>query len=270
MPSDYAPFAADFYINMRMNLKMDLPTRRDTVLSFFDRLRKEMPRMDRFRRYTDELALETRTDADSDILNTGQQWVGVRRTSVRSGCVNPSSLEEGYRLHELIAEHAPYFLDISPLDIEQIELLWGFDLPANGNHDSIVFNALYHGSGLASAVDSESRTSTLTPIDCQPSISLSLNATNDLQAQIEVKTRSNTRAARSPEGASAPSMNLGAANREEPISVYMVVRKIGPFKDIDDIPGTLSLLARKGEELLDSRVLPRIVAPLREAIVTGG
>ena len=33
MRNEYSAFAADFYINQRLNLKMDLSMRRDTVLS---------------------------------------------------------------------------------------------------------------------------------------------------------------------------------------------------------------------------------------------
>lgn len=227
--------------------------------------------MDRFRRYADELALETRTDAEADIAGAGQQWVGVRRTSVRSGSVNPSSTEDGYRLHRFLVSQAPYFLDITPLDVDQIELLWGFDLPAIGSHDAIVFNALYHGCALASLADPRApRSSPLAPVDCQPSLAFALSPSGDLQAQIEVKTRSNARAAKPSEGAFGPSGFSGSGAREEPISVYLVVRKLGPFKDIDDLPDILRQLESHGEDLLEERVLPKVINPLREAIVTGG
>src|SRR5207244_9020672 len=98
MRNEYSAYAADFYINQRLNLKMDLSMRRDTVLSFFDRIRRDITSMDRFKRYTDELALESRPESDAS--ETSQQWVAVRKTSIRSGSVNPDSAEQGYKLHK--------------------------------------------------------------------------------------------------------------------------------------------------------------------------
>ena len=151
MQNDYAALANDFYVNQRVNLKMDLSMKRDTVLALFDRVRREIPAMDRFRRYDNELALESRSEA---IGSGGQRWLAVRRTSVRSGSVNPESMRDGYALHRLVLETSPYFLDITPLDVDHVEVLYGFDLLASGNHDLIVFNALMAGSPLAALVDS--------------------------------------------------------------------------------------------------------------------
>ncbi len=272
MRSEYSAYAADFYINQRLNLKMDLSMRRDTVLSFFDRVRRDIPEMDRFKRYTDELALESRPATDIGAGSHGaagtgsgggsaQQWVAVRKTSVRSGSVNPESSEDGYRLHRLALESAPYYLDISPLDIDHLEVLYGFDMMASGNHDGIVFNALHAGSPLASLVDGLQVKSDhhLRLVDCQPLIGLSLSDDSELQAHFEVKTRSGNRQGRG-----------GGDFREDPISVYLIVRKYGPFEKVKDLETVFDQLTAKGEELLDSVVLPRLLSPIRDAIVTGG
>ena len=126
MVNSIGALCTDFYVNQKLGLKMDLPTARETVLDMFDRIRKELPNMDRFRRYKGELALE------SPELDSQYNWLALDRTSVRSGWVNPESLAEAYRLHRLILEVAPYFLSISPLDVEFVELVFGFDLEALG------------------------------------------------------------------------------------------------------------------------------------------
>jgi hypothetical protein len=258
MPSDYSAFASDFYINQRLNLKMDLAMRRDTVLSLFDRVRREIPAMDRFKRYSDELALESRTDPEGG--SSAQQWLAIRKTSVRSGAVNPDSVERGYDLHRLVLESAPYFLDISPLDIDHVEILYGFDLPAAGNHDGIVFNALYAGSPLAALVDGpdEGRPANYPVVDCQPLVGVALSEDTDLQAHFEIKTRVSARQIRQGDF------------REEPISIYLIVRRYGPFNDVKDLAGVQAELSRKGEELLDSVVLPKLVVPIRDASTMGG
>jgi hypothetical protein len=263
MRNEYSAFAADFYINQRLNLKMDLSMRRDTVLSLFDRVRKDQPQMDRFKRYTDELALESRPDG-GELTGTTQQWVAVRKTSIRSGSVNPESAEQGCRLHRLVLESAPYFLDISPLDIDHLEVLYGFDLMAHGSHDTIVFNALYGGSPLAAMVDGldakHKREHRL--VDCQPLIGVALSDDGDVQAHFEIKTRSG--------GGAGRGVKPGSEAREEPISVYLIVRKYGPFTDVGELGSVFADLTRRGEDLLDSVVLPKLLTPIREAIVSGG
>lgn len=260
MRSSYSAYSADFYINQRLNLKMDLAMRRDTVLSLFDRVRRDQPHMDRFKRYTDELALESRSEGEA--TGMPQQWVAVRKTSVRSGSVNPETTDHGCRLHRLVLESAPYFLDISPLDIDHLEVLYGFDLMAGGNHDAIVFNALYSGSPLAALVDGLGGKYNGTPrmVDCQPLVGVALCDEGELQAHFEVKTRSVGRLGKS----------NGGEYREEPISVYLIVRKYGPFLDVGELGLVFDELTKKGETLLDTVVLPRLLAPIRDAIVMGG
>ena len=270
MRNEYSAFAADFYINQRLNLKMDLSMRRDTVLSLFDRVRKDQPHMDRFKRYTDELALESRPEilgGSGEVTGATQQWVAVRKTSVRSGSVNPQSAEAGCRLHRLVLESAPYFLDISPLDIDHLEVLYGFDLMAHGNHDTIVFNALYGGSPIAAIVDGldarHKREHKL--VDCQPLIGVALSDDGDIQAHFEIKTRTGGAAF------AAGSSRGGKSDfREEPISVYLIVRKYGPFTQVDELVAVFADLTHRGQDLLDSVVLPKLLSPLRDAIVTGG
>jgi hypothetical protein len=244
MPTSYRALCNDFYINQRVNLKMDLPMRRDTVLAMFDRVRREHPWMDRFKRYNNELALESST------RDSSQQWLALRKSSVRSGSVNPETPADAYRLHKLVLEIAPYFLDISPLDVDHVELLYGFDLLAAGNHDAIVFHALLDRSPLAAMVD----VGGASLIDCQPMVGIGLDESCDIQAHFEVKTRSSARQARSGD------------LKEEPISVYLTVRRYGPISDIKELSGVMSLLTEQGEELLASRAVPNLLMPIRQAI----
>lgn len=244
MSSSYRALCTDFYINQRLNLKMDLPMRRDTVLSLFDRIRREHRCMDKFRRYQNELALESST------RDSTQQWLGIRKTSIRSGSVNPESPEEAYRLHGLVLQNAPYFLDISPLDIDYLELLFGFDLLAAGNHDAIVYEALVAGSPLAHLMDAPGSV----PLDCQPIFGIALNEECDMQAHFEVKTRTSPRQVRSGDF------------REEPISIYLTVRKYGPVADVNELGEILTLLQRHGKALLENRVIPHLLTPIRNAI----
>ena len=276
MPIRFASICSAYYVNLRINLKMDLPTKRETVLGLFDRLRRQRPNLSQFRRYQNELALESDSSPSDEIEAAAwQEWVAVRRTSVRAGSVCPKEWDDAYSLHRSVVESAPYYLDISALDIESIEVLLGFDLSASGNHDAIVCNALLAGTPmaqLASGVASKasggqsSQPMVFRPVDCQPIFGVALNDTNDLQAHIEVKTRS----ARRPGASGGGDNESPSRGREEPISLYLIVRRFGPFSDVAALPAILTELRTAGHDLLDSYVEPKILAPIRDEIVAGG
>ncbi|MEL7471757.1 MAG: hypothetical protein AAGK04_00445, partial [Planctomycetota bacterium] len=149
MSSSLRAVCTDFYVNQKVSVKLDLPTGRETVLELFERVRKQHGEMSQFRRYREELALETAPGAS---LN---QWLAIRANTIRSGVVNPGMLDEAYTLHRDVLEVTPYFLSISPLDVDYIELLYGFDLAASGNHDAIVYRALWEGTPLGALLDAD-------------------------------------------------------------------------------------------------------------------
>jgi hypothetical protein len=248
MNESYRALCSDMYVNQKLGLKLELPRDRQTVLELFDRVRRFCPAMNQFRRYRDELALETPAS------DPRQQWVAIRASSVRSGCVNADSLDDAYSIHRIILELCPYFLGIPPLDMDYLEILFGFDIAAPGNHNEVVYNALIAGSPLAHLMDIPGTT----PIDCQPVFGIALNDPQQIEAHFEVKTRSSPRAPRSPD---APS---------EPISVYLTLRKYGPVGDIKDLANVLDSLTDRGEELVESRVVPNIIQPIRDAIGMAG
>lgn len=246
MATSYGAICTDFYINQKLSLKMDLPTARETVLDMFGRVRRELPNMERFRRYDSELALE------SPEQSSQYSWLALRRTTIRSGWVNPESLEQAYKLHKLILEVSPYFLSISPLDVEFIELVFGFDFQAERNRNEIVFDALLANSPLASLIGSDGEA----VLEAQPFVGFSLDADCETQAFVEVKTRTTTR-------------EIASGHFEdEPISVYLMVRQYGPLKAIEDFAKTFKRLSKRIEHLAEERVIPHVVMPIREAILS--
>lgn len=244
MATSYGAICTDFYVNQKLMLKMDLPSSRETVLDMFDRVRRELPGMDRFRRYDGELALESPEQASQ------YSWLALRRTTIRSGWVNPDSLEQAYKLHRLILDVAPYYLSISPLDVEFIELVYGYDLQAERNRNEIVFEALLADSPLASLVDVNSEA----VLESQPFIGFSLNGDCNLQGFVEVKTRT-----------TAKEIASGRFD-DEPISVYLTARQYGGLKKIEDFGTAFATLAGHIERLSEERVIPRIIMPIRDAI----
>lgn len=244
MPTSYGAICTDFYVNQKVSLKMDLPSGREAVLDMFDRVRRELPSMDRFKRYDGELALE------SPEQSSQYSWMALRRTTIRSGWVNPESLDQAYKLHRLILDIAPYFLSISPLDIEFLELVFGFDLQAEQNRNEVVFEALLGDCALASLVRADQEM----VMEAQPYIGFALNESCDLQAFVEVKTRTTAKEIAS------------GRYEDEPISVYLTARQHGSLKKIEDIGTAFATLAGHIERLAEERVIPNIIMPIREMI----
>ncbi len=250
LATSFNALCTDFYINQKLALKMDLPTGRETVLDLFDRIRKFRPGMSRFHRYDGELALESaQRDGQYD-------WVALRQTAARSGTVNPESLADAYQLHRLLLEVAPFYLSISPLDVDYLELMFGFDLEAPGNHDDIVFEALFAESPLGRVVDSNR----LVAVDVQPYFTFALDPERKVQVNFEVKTR----ATESECVEEAPGPSEGRL--EEPISVFLSLRPVGPIASVEDLPKIFETLASAAEQFANERVIPHLIMPINKAI----
>ena len=227
--ADFDSLCRDFCVNQKLALKMDLPAAREPVLDLFGRLRKDLPRLASLQRYPDgEVALESGED-ERDFL-----WVAMRQLSLKSGWVNPSTLEEAYRMHRTVLEVAPYFLSISPLDVDHLELVYAFDFECDGNRDEVVLDALLGGSPLGDFADA----STDTILDSQPFIALALADAPDMHVYVEVKTRL-------PRGETAVTREGG-----EPLSVLLTVRRTGPVRALADLPTILAALSGHGERLV--------------------
>jgi len=245
MATSFGALCNDFYINVKLALKMELPSDRETVLHLFDRVRRAEPSMERFANYDTELALESsRREAE-------QRWLSLRRNSVRAGHVNPDSMEAAYRFHDMILEAAPHHLTISPLDVDYLELLLGFDLDCRGNHDEVVYEALYADTPLAHLGDVPNTR----VLDVQPVFGLALTESGDTQAHFEVRTRSRRRRGR-------------ARYRDEPISVFLTMRRYGPVKKIEDLLPRLHAMRNEAEQLASERLVPYMLTPIARHITS--
>ena len=223
---------------------MDMPKARESASELFDRIRREVPEFAKIRPFEDELALE------SEDTDGRYQWVSLRPRSIGSGVVNPVQIEEAYKLHRLILELAPYYLSLTALDIEYIELVFGFDLPARENRNTVVMQSLLANTPLASLADDGIEQL----LDVQPRIGFALNESCDLQAFVEVKTRTST------------AETATQLYQNEPISVFLTVRRNGPLHHVDEFITTFGQLAGHIEHIAEHRVIPDVVVPLHQAI----
>ena len=246
MATSFGALCTDFYINHKLTLKMDLPADREAVMQLFERVRAEVPSLRKFKRFDDELALESPRSEEA------HQWMALRRNSIRAGTVNPASMAEARSVHQRILEITPFFLSISPLDVANLEVTFGFDLECKTNQHEVVREALLGQTPLGALCEVEGAS----PIDVQPIVGLALTERCDVQAIFEVKCRTPARQVRA------------GRYRTEPISVCLTVKRIGPIDKVDQLKTIFNDLADRAERLATDRVIPHVVNPLNRAIIS--
>jgi hypothetical protein len=241
----YSSLCDDFGVYVYLNTKMDLPSGRETVLHFFEGMRKMYPQMTDFeRREGGEFVLEEDREQGS------YRWVTLEARRLCAGYVNPPELEAADSLHEHILEVAPFHLDFNPLDCEALDVLFAFDFMYGGNHDEVVAEAL----GLNTTLESLLQMPGSRVINYEPSLMLALDEACRLQCRLSIETRTN-----------AYQIRTGQFP-EAPISVYFTVRQYWGRQPIKEFGDSYRNQRRLCQELVDSHVIPAIVRPLAQTI----
>ncbi len=239
----------EFQISTRLFLKLDLTLERETVLHFFDSVKREFPQMRKLRRREDEALI-----LEEDYSEEGERrWLRLEAGTLRFGLSNPRSMEEVRRFGEVVLEMAPAHLTLGELDYDHLEVVFGFDLEYRGNHDQLVADTLLADHPLVSLLSDERARPV---IDCQPFVGVALTEECDLQAYIDIKSRTTTYEVRT--GQFEP----------QSLSVYLTLRKYWGFADVPSLVVSHVELLEKAEELATEKVVPNIVHPLAQAIAS--
>jgi len=245
MSTIYDNLSDDFFINMNLNTEMALPTQRDTILNFFERVQKTFPSMRNFySRETGDFILEEDKDQSQ------HRWLSIESRRICSGCMNPETVESAMQQHALVLQLVPYMLSVSPLDCEALDFLFGFDFNYRGNHDEIIAEVLGGGP----AIDAFKEISDMQVLNFEPAITIALEGSCRRQARLVVETRTN-----------AYQVRRGDFP-EESISVYFTVRQYGSLQTESSYEDTLHELRENSEELLQEHVIDRVIKPLHQAI----
>lgn len=239
----------EFYVSSRLFLKLDMHPPRETILHFFDRIRKDFPLLRKLRtREGGSIILEE--DGDED---RSRRWIRLDENSLRFGQFAPSDIDEFRRFGGLILSQAPYHLTFSEIDFDHMELNYGFDLEYQGNHDRLVAETLMSDSAGASVLFGAN---TSHVIDVQPYYGIALSDNCDLQAYVEVKSRTSTYEVR------ADSYD------EQPISVFLTIRRYWGLDSEVALEAALSGMLDVADELAIETVVPNFVNPLAAAIAS--
>jgi hypothetical protein len=243
----YGCDADDCYVNVHLNTQMELPNSRDTVLHFFEQMKKGFPDLRNFyTRENGDLVLEGEKEQAS------HRWVAIEPRRLCSGHFNPDALDDAFRQHELVLELAPHLLTISLLDCEALDVMFGFEFHYEGNHDEVVAEAMGVGHGLEGFLE-RPRTQV---INFEPSLTLALCESAQLQCRLAIETRMSARQPRPRE--------FG----DDQIRVYFTVRQYwGAGPELTFIE-SMRQQREVGEEIVQQTVIPRIVQPLAQAIAS--
>jgi hypothetical protein len=243
----YAGLCDDFGISAYLASKLELPTGRDTVLHFFESVRKRYPTMTDFeKRDGTEYALEEDRDAGA------YRWVTVDGKRLGSGCVNPQTLEAADAQNLLVLDMAPFHMGMHPLDTDSLDVMYYFDLTFKGNHDEVVADALA-GDG---PFDGLFRRDAAKVLNYQPSVMIALDEGCQLQARLSVETRT-----------TAYQVRTGTFP-EAPISVYLTVRQFWARQPFATFTESYHKQRQVLDELTAEYLLPSVIQPLQRVIAT--
>jgi hypothetical protein len=241
----YGSVSDDFYVNMNLSTEMELPTSRETILHYFERIQKKYPTMRNFYcREKGDFVLEEDKD------NGNYRWTTIETRRLCSGQVNPTTLDEALEQHRLVLDLAPYMLSVSPLDCEALDLLFGFDFTYRGNHNQLVAEAL----GMSSAFEKFHDIPGSTVLNYEPSITLALDEECRVQCRLSIESRTNAYQVRTGEFP------------EEQLSVYVTARQYGSLSADMSYTQALGNLSRICQEMVDHYVVDHVLQPLARTI----
>lgn len=239
----------EFYVSGRLYLKLELAPARDTLLHFFDRIRKEFPSLNKLRRRDpNSLMLEEEPDQQG-----ARRWLRLDSGSLRFGQLAPARREDARRFGTMVLTQAPYHLSFSELDYDHLELTYGFDLDYRGNHDQLVAETLLGESPAVSFLFGDR---SVRIIDAQPYFGIAVSPSCDLQAYVEIKSRTTTFEVRS------------EAYESAPITVFLTVRKYWNDEGTTALADVLGSLFSTADELATEVVVPHFVNALAAAIAS--
>ena len=255
MAHSYRALCDEFYINMRLGTQMKLATDRATIIAFFERIQRLYPNMVNFhqdQKHAESCIEEPRED------NT-YRWLSVETQRLSSGHLNPETPQDAYAYNKSILETVPYYMAVSTVDLDYLDVLWGFDFGYKGNHHELIAEALLGetpmgklleanvGGGAGGAGGAKGINFELSGI-----VSLSEDTRTHARVWIEPRT--------------TPTQIRTGDFQEEMISLYVIIRQWNGGKRLPELHALHEQLIEQGEKFVDDHVIGPFLSPIRDAI----
>ena len=250
MSNSYSSFCDDFYFDMYVNTELELPTQRDTILAFYERIQKQYPSMGNFyRRQEDNYYLE------EDRTSGTYCWVGLELDRIGSGIVNPTNLELPCQQNKFVLELMPYMLSVSHLDIDSLDVTFAMDFEYSGNHDEVIAEALLGQSSFTNLLDSTH----VQTIGFSPVMVLALTPDYYTQMRISVKSKTSIYEPGEKRPTTDESISLSFTIRQYPTPN----QKFDPLKSFE-------IQYHMARDLMDEKIIPQFAQPLKNIISEKG
>lgn len=245
MSTSYSSFCDDFSVDLYVNTELALPSERDTLLTFFERIQKQFPEMGNFyRRDNGDFCLEG--DRDS-----GQyKWTAVEIDRLGVGVVNPDDLNQAYELDKAVLDVAPYMLGLSHLDIESLDVTFALDFDYQGNHDEVIAEAFFSETAFASLFNDKNSK----PVSFSPAVIFALDDDCRLQARLTIESHTGVYELRT------------GKYKDEPITLFFTIRQYPSPDEKFDAAASFEKQFELIQELMNEKILPNFVSPLTSAI----
>lgn len=246
MSEDYASLCDMFYTNARVGTHLKMSADRGTLVSFFERMQKSYPGLVNFSRGGSEGESFLKEDQDSG----SYRWLSHGENFLSSGFVSPATPEEGHKFSETVLEAAPYYLSISPVDMDYLEIAWGFEFRCKANHHEIIAEAIFGETPLGqllSIPDAKAIGFGISPL-----VSISL----DLRTQLRIVLQPRT---------TVPQIKTGQYTNAG-LDVIGVLRMwSGGLRHLD-LHTLHRDLVEQGRPLIEDRLVKPIIIPIKDAI----
>jgi hypothetical protein len=246
MGNSYSALCDEFYINMRLGTQMKMATDRATIVAFFERMQRLYPEMVNF--HQDQKHGESSIEENRD--GNAYRWLSLEPNRLSSGYLNPDSPQDAYRYNKSVVETVPYYLAVSAVDLDYLDVLWGFDFQCKGNHHEMIAEALLGESPIGKLM--EAPNSKGINFELSGIVSLSDDARTHARVWVEPRT--------------TPSQVRTGDYPEEMLSVYVIVRQWSGGKRLPELHEVHSHLIELGEKFVDEHVLGPFLTPIRAAI----
>ena len=244
--NEYSVLCDDFYVEMSIHTEMELPTGRETILNFFERIQKQFPSLGSFyRRKKAGFCLEENGEGGS------YRWVTLEKNCISSGMVNPRVLEDVYSLNRLVLELSPYMLSVSPLDISSLDVVFGMDFDYYGNGDEVIAETFFGSSAFNSLLELPGAN----VVGLSPNMVIALTSDQSTQARINVESKT-----------SAYESGRSKKESDETIGLSFTIRQYPYSSEVFDAALSFANQCRLAEELMDDKIIPNFVQPLINVI----
>ncbi|MBN1787110.1 MAG: hypothetical protein JW806_01800 [Sedimentisphaerales bacterium] len=245
MSISYSSLCDDFFVDMYINTRFDLPNERDILLTFFERISRQFPLMQSLiRDGGSSYSLE-------EDPNSGQnRWVSIDSDRLGAGFVNPDSFAQAFELPRLVIDLIPYMLSVRSLDIDSLDLTFGMDFDCSGNHNEIIAEALFGGSAFAKIFDGSPG-----PLNLSPSVVVATD--DDCTTRMKLTVDSKT---------DESEIRRKKFDKDKPISLYLTARQYPAVGKDFNPKEVFERLSRAAVEFMDEKVVPNFVMPLTNAI----